>query len=183
MRAIFAAIARAMRAALGILWRPFEAVGSIFSGFGGGGGSTQDNAALVAEHAAKEEAARDVEMTADRAVTLDEVSTIKRVIGRLLLGKPISPETKISPSLLYMLTNAPRGVLKSLADADAETVASYVDGHREGLLKVRAANVGIPEAVVDARFPGLAGRAAKYKAARAEPEPTETSEGRRRRAA
>lgn len=169
MRAIMAAIARALRGILGVLWMPFEAIGNIFSGFGGGSASPQDNAALVAKHAANEEAAKDMEMTADKPVTLDEVGTVKRVCGRLLLGKSISPETKISPSLLNMLTNAPKGVLRSLAEGDAEMVSSYVDGYREGLLKTRAAHAGVPEAAVDAQFPKLAARAAAYRARKSEP--------------
>lgn len=164
LRAIMAAIARALKGVFGILWMPFEAIGNIFSGFGGGGGgSQQDRAALVAKHAANEEAAKDMEMTADKPVSVDEAATIKRVCGRLLLGKSIAPETRISPALLDMLVHAPKGVLRGLADSDAAAVAEFVDGYREGRLKHQAATTGVPEATVDARFPGLAARVAAYR--------------------
>lgn len=179
MRAIAAAIARALRGILGVLWMPFEAVGNIFSGFGGGGGGgTQDNAALVAKAAAADEATKDMQMTADKAITLDEAVTVKRVCGRLLLGKPIAPETRISPALLDMLVNAPNGVLRGLAESDAAAVTEFVDGYREGRLKGRAAMAGIPEASVDAQFPGLASRVAAYKARSPKPdrEPSEAWE-------
>lgn len=181
MRAFFAALAQILKGLLGIVWAPFQFVGSMLSG--GGGGSPQDQAALVAEHAANEEAAKHLELTANNPVTLDDVATVKRVCGRLLMGKSISSETKISSSLLSILTSAPRGVLKSLAEGDADTVTNYVDGYREGFMKASAARAAIPEAMVEVQFPRLAERVAAYKAARGTAEPSEVIPGSRRAAA
>ena len=158
MRAFFAALAQILRGLLGVMWAPFQWAGSLFSGRGGG--SPQDDAALVAQHAANQEMTRDMELVADKPLTLDEASTVKRVCGRLLAGKPIAEGTRLSPSVLGALADLPRPLLKRLADADIYTVTDFIDGHRAGYLTETASRSGISPEQVQARFPKLAVRIA-----------------------
>lgn len=160
MRAIFAAIARALRAALGIFWMPFEWAGSLFSGFGGGSASPQDDAAAVARRAANEAQTEELASAAEERITVDEAHTIKRVAGRLLAGKPIVPGTRVSPGMLEALNAFPRQLLKRIAGGDPEMVASIVDGYRGGRITETAKMNGIPAAEVQAAFPNLTARLA-----------------------
>ena len=161
MRAIFAAIARAMRGLLGILWAPIEWVGGMCAGFGGGSASPQDDAAAVASRAAQDEEAKALDATAGKSPAMDDAATIKRVAGRLLLGKQIALGTRISADILVALTGCPKRLLKKLSEGTPELITGFIDGYRGEI----ARKSGIPPVVAEAPMPKVAARIAARRAA------------------
>ena len=138
MRAIMAAVGRALRAILGILWMPFEVVGSIFSGFGGSGSADpQEQAASVARNAAREERA-----TSRGAVPklpgIDDPMLVKEIAVRMAAGKPLPEGAKVSRAVLEALSAMPKGVLKQFTAAHLHTVQAFIEGLKKDVTAPRA---------------------------------------------
>lgn len=159
MRAFFEAIARLLKGILGIVTAPIRWVSNFFEGFGGGSVDPQDEAAAVAQRAAAQEEAKNA-VVAPKPEVLDDAATVKRVAGRLLLGKPISPQTRISPSMLDVLQTAPREILQSLSHADADTLHAFISGHRAAYVQVPKVAPAAPSLMAAEKQANFAARVA-----------------------
>ena len=158
MRAFFVALAQIMKGIFGILWAPFQFVGNLFSS----PPEPQEQADAVVRRAMSETHAEELASGAEEKITLDEAHTLKRVAGRLLLGKPIAPGTRVSPGMLEALNGFPRPLLKRIADGHPDMVAGIVDGYRGGFITETARAKEIPQSEIEAAFPKLSARIAAH---------------------
>lgn len=159
MRAIMAAVGRALRAILGILWMPFEVVGSIFSGFGGSGSADpQEQAASVARNAAREE--RAMSRGAAPKPGIDDPMLVKEIAVRMAAGKPLPEGAKVSRAVLEALSAMPKGVLKQFTAAHLHTVQAFIEGLKKNMTAPRA------ETRAERAAPELRSRVAARVAAR-----------------
>ena len=167
MRAFAAAIRAILRAMLGVLFMPFEFVGRLFGGGGGSKVSQQEEAADVAARAAADEAAKAAALDLPAPKPMDDAVTIKRVCGRILLGKPISPGTRISPDILGVLLGSSKPELRKLADAHPDMIAGFVYGYRDQKKIMAAKSASLVDPAI-APTPTFSDRVAARIAARIE---------------
>lgn len=122
MRRILAAI---MRSIFGVVALPFHFAGRVFSAFGSGGGGTspEEMTQKMAARAAADEVVQNKMGRPQREI--DRPSEIKRVAGRLALGRKPDANAKLSSNVIGALMLMSRADLKTLANAHPEMVAEF----------------------------------------------------------